>query len=100
LAHLAPEELHDARLGAERLASREPRQRAPVVEARDLDLDEVPRPALPDCRLAAAGRRAVDAIPREALEVVGQHPVDDELARRGAALVREGGASDRPAVVL
>src|SRR5207247_8660204 len=69
-------------------------------EPRGLDLDEVLREALADRRIRAARGRAVDALPREAQEVIEQHPVDDELARRGAALVREGGASDRPAVVL
>src|SRR4029453_17564074 len=41
LAHLAPEELDEARLRAEREGLLEPRQGAPVVEARDLALEEV-----------------------------------------------------------
>src|SRR5262249_56403078 len=41
LAHLAPEELDEARLGAECLAAGDARQRPPVVEAGDLDLDPV-----------------------------------------------------------
>src|SRR5439155_371456 len=100
LAHLAPEELHEARLGAERLAALKARQRAPVVEPRDLDLDGVLREPLAENTVPAARRLAVGALARQAQEVVEQHAVDDELARRGAALVGERRGGDRPALVL
>src|SRR5262249_36914770 len=100
LAHLAPEKLHEARLGAERLAALETGQRAAVVEARDLDLDGVLREALAEDRVRAARRLAVGALARQAQEVVEQHAVDDELPRRGAALVGERRVGDRPTLVL
>src|SRR5262245_17167842 len=89
LAHLAPEELHEARFRTERLAPLEARQRPPVVESRDLDLDPVLRDALPENGIVAARRRAAGALAGEADEILEQHAMDDELARRGAALVRE-----------
>src|SRR6184192_2108071 len=51
-------------------------------------------------KCCASRWRTAGSRPREAQEVVEQHPVDDELARRRAALVREGRAGDRPAIVL
>src|SRR5262249_12643532 len=47
VAHLAPEELDEARLRPERLAALDARQPAPVVEPADLDVDEVPGDSLP-----------------------------------------------------
>src|SRR5206468_6808663 len=58
------------------------------------------REALPQNAVAGARRLAVGALARQAREVVEQHAVDDELARRGAALVRERRVGDRPALVL
>src|SRR5213593_5117217 len=77
LAHLAPEELDEARLGTERLLALKARQRPPVVEPRDLDLDQVLREALPEHLVLTAGRRAVHALAREPEELVQQHAVDD-----------------------
>ena len=64
-------ELEEAHLD---VGLRKPLARAPVVET------------------AATHRH-----PQQLLEQLG---VDDELARAGAALVREGGAGDAPAIVL
>jgi hypothetical protein len=55
LAHLAPEQLDEARLRAERQSLLQPRQCPPVVEARDLDLDEMACDALAQHRIG--GRR-------------------------------------------
>src|SRR6185369_11517989 len=100
LAHLAPEQLHEARLGPERLLAPDPRQRPPIVELRDLDLDPVLRQPLPDARVTRRRRALADTLAREPEQVVEQHAVDDELARRRPALVRERRIRDLPAVVL
>src|SRR5581483_484994 len=97
-AHLRPEELHEARLRPERLATLEARQGAPVVEPRDLDLDQVLREPLADDRVLRLRRRARDALAHEPQQIAEEHPMDDELARRGPALVREGRVRDRPAL--
>src|SRR5206468_11876970 len=58
------------------------------------------REALAEDAVPAARHLAVGALARQAQEVAEQHAVDDELARRGAALVGERGVGDRPALVL
>src|SRR5205814_5998359 len=100
LAQLAPDELDEARLGPERLAAGETRERPPVVEARDLDLDPVLGETLAEDGIPGPGWTAVHALAREAEEVLEEHAVDDELPRRSAALVREGRVGDRPARML
>src|SRR5207244_13303993 len=75
LAHLAPEELDEARLGPERLAAGEARERSPVVEARDLDLDPVLGETLTEDGIPGAGWTAVTALTREAEEVLEAHAV-------------------------
>src|SRR5438552_2805645 len=55
LAHLAPEELHEAGLGAEWLTAPDPGQRSPVVEPRDRHLDPVLRKTLAEDGVGTAG---------------------------------------------
>src|SRR5437016_7547975 len=100
LAHLAPEELHEARLGAERLAACQPGEGPPVVQAGDRHLDPVPCEPLAEDGIGAARSRVIDALAREPEEIVEQHAMDDELSGCRAALVRQGRVRDRPALVL
>ena len=96
LGHVGPGQLHPAGLGSGFDAPGQPRQRPPVVEAQDLQVDERLGEPVGD----------LDVVERagglgEAEQLVEVHLVDD-LFLEGedrAALVRQRGARHRPALV-
>src|SRR5438128_9825973 len=100
MVQLTPEGLHETRLGPGRLAAGEAGERSQVVETRYLDLYPVVGEPLTEDGIPGSGRAPVHALAGEAEKVLEEHAVDDELPRRGAALVREGRVGDRPARML
>ena len=85
-------------LRTERLPRRRRVSVRQLLRLRDLDLDDAAR-ALAHERVAR-GRRVVTTRAPARIRSLEQHAVDHQLARRRAALVRERGLRDLPALVL
>jgi hypothetical protein len=74
-------------------------QRAPVLQAHQLDLDPRLSQALPQVGVVARYAVAAAALARHGDQVVDEDAMDDHLPRVRAALVAERRLRDRPALV-
>src|SRR5207248_2558856 len=95
----APEELVDRSLRTGRVAAREARKRAEIVQPHDLHLDRRLRELLANDRVLRGRRGGERLAPGERDELVEQLTMNDHLAGIRAPLVGERRVGDPPAVV-